>query len=457
VKAFQDARWFQQKGSKIVSVDVVDYADMGGGAYLCICEAIFKDASPSRYAVVLLADGSICEMSDPRFIGPFIKSMAGGADMRMKGGSVVFDKASSSPCGVATSFEALDASSSNTIVVCKDGGRPVSIIKFIRRLHSGPNVEAEIGRHLARTKAFDGAPQFLSGVEYKVGGDACQLANVFRYIQNDGSAWEWTQKFLSSSLSSASAKDAAAEYGRRSRGMGDMLAALHIALAKDGEGFGILGVGEGDVNAWRRGWIAQLERSLGFMRKSKLDDADLKKALSYSGAIRSMFEDASSVFMRMGAKIRQHGDFHLGQVLVSGERFYVIDFEGEPLKPYGERAIHYPALKDVAGMVRSFSYASYAAYFGAEANAAAGRAEVLSFCKACENEAKGQFLSAYFDRLRAEGAKFLPLEDEGTIGKALDVLVMEKALYELEYEINNRPDWLRIPLTGILKIMEARG
>jgi maltose alpha-D-glucosyltransferase/alpha-amylase len=155
-------------------------------------------------------------------------------------------------------------------------------------------------------------------------------------------------------------------------------------------------------------------------------------------------------------RTRCHGDYHLGQVLFTGNDFVIIDFEGEPQRPVSERRIKTSPLRDVAGMIRSFHYASHAAQQGNAPGAivqperADGLHNWLSVWYAWSAAA---FLRAY--TTGATGANFLP-HDKEELGILLDAYLLEKAIYELGYELNNRPDWVRIPLEGILHLLEPQ-
>jgi maltose alpha-D-glucosyltransferase/alpha-amylase len=156
---------------------------------------------------------------------------------------------------------------------------------------------------------------------------------------------------------------------------------------------------------------------------------------------------------------RFHGDYHLGQVLVSGQGWLILDFEGEPLRTLAERRAHSSPLKDVAGMLRSFGYAAYSAVLAAEqqilaANPAetAGsiRAQLLPWAAAWEQCARAAFSNGYIQA--TQQAPFVP-QEPALRDAAIAVFELEKGLYELNYELNNRPDWLPIPLQGIQRVI----
>ena len=148
-------------------------------------------------------------------------------------------------------------------------------------------------------------------------------------------------------------------------------------------------------------------------------------------------------------RIRCHGDYHLGQVLFTGSDFVIIDFEGEPARPLSERRVKRSPLRDVAGMVRSFHYAAHAALRQIEAGG--DQYALESWADFWQQRTNAAFLAAYFEA--AEPGGFLP-PDLDSRSALLDVYLLDKALYELTYELNNRPDWVGLPLTGILHLME---
>jgi maltose alpha-D-glucosyltransferase/alpha-amylase len=152
------------------------------------------------------------------------------------------------------------------------------------------------------------------------------------------------------------------------------------------------------------------------------------------------------------SKIRIHGDYHLGQVLWAEGDFYIIDFEGEPARPIAQRREKQSPLKDVAGMLRSFSYAAYAGLFAHLSTRSAAVVEMEPWARIWQTSASASFLKGYFGTV--EGAPFIPAEPSQR-DLLLQLFMLDKALYELNYELNNRPDWVRIPLTAILGIVRG--
>jgi trehalose synthase-fused probable maltokinase len=152
-------------------------------------------------------------------------------------------------------------------------------------------------------------------------------------------------------------------------------------------------------------------------------------------------------------KIRCHGDYHLGQVLKTADAFLVIDFEGEPGRPLDERRLKHSALRDVAGMLRSFNYAVHTV---ARERAGAGRASLLAWLECWETIARRAFLDGYAAAASKSPVRLVPPAEE-PFAQACAVFELEKAGYELRYEINNRPDWIPIPLAGIARILGGDG
>jgi maltose alpha-D-glucosyltransferase/alpha-amylase len=158
----------------------------------------------------------------------------------------------------------------------------------------------------------------------------------------------------------------------------------------------------------------------------------------------------------MAERVRTHGDYHLGQVLYTGRDFVILDFEGEPSRSLSERRLKRSPFRDVAGMLRSFQYAAYARLFEEAtvgATPAASLPALESWALYWERWVSAAFLQAYLERAR--GASFVPRSPEER-EILLDSYLLEKAVYELGYELNNRPDWVRIPLQGILQILGNR-
>ncbi|MBC8167383.1 MAG: alpha-amylase, partial [Bryobacteraceae bacterium] len=203
-------------------------------------------------------------------------------------------------------------------------------------------------------------------------------------------------------------------------------------------------------------FISQVNRSLDELRRAlpRLPEATAQLArlvLEREQEIREGFAGLRTERIQ-SIRIRAHGDLHLGQVLYTGRDFVIIDFEGEPARPLSERRIKRSPMRDVAGMLRSFQYAAYAALFGQIAGVLPRpeSLEALGLWADFWTERVGaRYLRGYLEA--TESATFLPASF-GELQTLLEAFLMDKALYEITYELRYRPDWVRIPLAGILNM-----
>jgi len=177
------------------------------------------------------------------------------------------------------------------------------------------------------------------------------------------------------------------------------------------------------------------------------------QVLSLEGEARKRFERIRD--HRIDAlRIRCHGDYHLGQVLYTGKDFVIIDFEGEPERPLTERRIKRSPLRDVAGMIRSFHYASRVALDTQVVNAPDVQARLEPWARLWYSWSASRFLRAYLEDVAS--SELLP-RNRPDVQRLLDVYLLEKSIYELGYELDNRPLWVGIPLQGIIELLEPRG
>jgi len=236
--------------------------------------------------------------------------------------------------------------------------------------------------------------------------------------------------------------------------LGRRVAEMHRAFAHHtgDPGFEPEAVTSDDVAQWKASVVSEAERTFAALASAKVP-AEVQPAVDELLAAReSLLErisalgiDATGLF-----KTRYHGDLHLGQVLLAQNDFIIIDFEGEPARPIDERRRKHSPLRDVAGMLRSFNYASHSALRAASTGVTDARATLAAAIETWERGAVSAFLAAYTDA--AQGLASVPARPADL--KALtDLFVFEKALYELRYELDNRPDWIPIPVQGLLALM----
>jgi maltose alpha-D-glucosyltransferase/alpha-amylase len=242
--------------------------------------------------------------------------------------------------------------------------------------------------------------------------------------------------------------------------LGRRTAELHLALASDSteSAFAPEPFTQLDLELLSSAAARQAERAfdvLAFTAPNLPADVQdsAQQLLQFRNTLLERIRSAARLEL-VASKIRIHGDYHLGQVLWCEEDFVILDFEGEPARPIAERRLKQSPLRDVAGMLRSFSYAAYAGLF---VHATSRRAEfdrIEPWAHIWQTAAASAFLRAYFTT--AGGALFVPGADSQRDAQ-LHFCVLDKALYELEYELNNRPDWVRIPLRGIFDLLHATG
>jgi maltose alpha-D-glucosyltransferase/alpha-amylase len=240
------------------------------------------------------------------------------------------------------------------------------------------------------------------------------------------------------------------------RTLGVRTGELHAAFAAptDDEAFAPEPAPPEEVAGWAEGVLAELRRTFdklrrrrGYVPEEARPDVDRLLALrkEVTKRLRALSRHGFGVM-----KTRHHGDYHLGQVLVAGNDFQIIDFEGEPARPLAERRKKHSPLRDVAGMLRSFDYAARSAVM----NLGAERAEQLEtlepWVRLWEEQTREAFLGGYAEGAR--GAASYP-EDEENTRALVELFTLEKALYEIRYELDNRPDWVGIPIRGILDLL----
>ena len=365
------------------------------------------------------------------------------------------------------------------------------ILKLFRRIDQGENPDLEIGRYLTEQTGLACVPQVGGALGYKdKKGTRFTLAVLHKFVANEGDAWVYTldelDRYLELIKSEWTGTAPAAEmlphgslleladqeppelarqvigtYLESTELLGRRTAELHLALAAGhSESFAPEPFTKLYQRSLYQSMRSQARRTLSLLRKQlkTLPEAvapAAERLVQSEAALLERFRELSEHRIH-AARTRCHGDFHLGQVLFTGKDFVIIDFEGEPDRPIGERRIKHSPLRDVAGMIRSIHYASHATLRSSAGHSLLpsemdkGIADwfpvwyvwsAASYLKAYLAEAsRGDFLPAARDQLEI----------------LLDAYLLEKAVYELGYELNNRPDWVPIPLEGILHLIETR-
>jgi maltose alpha-D-glucosyltransferase / alpha-amylase len=362
------------------------------------------------------------------------------------------------------------------------------ILKLFRRVQEGVNPDLEIGRFLTEKARFPHTPHVAGALEHRrKQGKPSTLGIFFEYVPNEGDAWRYTLDalglFFERALTEWSettvtlpggslvdlaegeidplASEMMGTYLASAELLGTRTAELHLALssAPDDPDFAPQPITSMYQRSLHQSWRSMTAQTFDMLRRSlrKLPEEvqdDARRVLELQKDVyaryRAMLDHRISA-----ARIRCHGDYHLGQVLYTGKDFVIIDFEGEPARPLGERRLKRSPLRDVAGMIRSFHYAAYTAVHG-DASGSAVRPEdaasLTPWARFWYIWTSAAFLKAYLET--AEGAVFMPASRE-QLQVMLDAFLLEKAVYEMGYEMNNRPNWLVIPLHGVLELLEA--
>ncbi|MEX2207756.1 MAG: maltose alpha-D-glucosyltransferase [Myxococcota bacterium] len=379
----------------------------------------------------------------------------------------------------------LRAEQSNTSIVY--GQR--LILKLFRRLTAGTNPDLEIGRFLTDSTEFERTPRVAGAIEYRVPKrEPCTVALLQSFVPNEGDAWTYTldevERFYETALMRRLAPEEVpvptaslleltqqdptplvletmGGYLETARLLGRRTAELHNALASDPENpdFAPLPF---DVH-YQRGLYQTLRNltaaSLGLLRDRmpRLPPEALPAAEAVLAGEATLLRIFRGIVGHKlgGMRIRCHGDFHLGQVLRTGTDFVIIDFEGEPARGLGERRLKRSPLRDVAGMLRSFDYAAHHALIAGASESALRPEDIPAlepWARLWRQWAGSAFLRAYLAVLSpAELVSTRPAEIELLLG----VLLLERNLYELSYEVNNRPGWLRLPLRAMAERIAA--
>jgi maltose alpha-D-glucosyltransferase/alpha-amylase len=371
------------------------------------------------------------------------------------------------------------AEQSNTSIIYGDR----LILKIFRRYESGPNPDCEISRYLAERTQFAAIPPFAGSIEYAASGQgASTLAMLQGLVPNQGDGWKWTLEELNRFYERASSAELPASYHPVGRDhsldmsgdfiaksarehvgfyvdsaslLGRRTAEMHMALASPNDdpdftpepvSTDYLRQIESDLAAHAAGALDTLKDNLARLPDEIIEPAGLvlSRRRQFTDSFRRVLEAGPG-----GLRTRIHGDYHLGPVLRVKNDYVILDFEGEPARSLEERRTRHSPLKDVAGMLRSFSYAAWAGLLNYVSRRPVDFATLEPWAQLWEQTVTLEFLRAYGET--AAGASFLPPSLSG-FRTLTEAFLIDKALYELQYELNNRPEWVRIPLRGILSL-----
>jgi maltokinase len=435
-------RWFGAKSRDVAHVTVVAapvVRTVEPLLAIAISEIRFHAGTHETYQLPLgfrpasegWSDGPIGEvdgwvaydaLADPVLARELVQLMRSGGDVRGGEGVLEF-RSTGEELGTLEDVRPMGAEQSNSSLVFDES----LALKAYRRLEAGINPELELLRFLTE-RGFDGTPALAGWAAYLGAPLDATLAIAQEFIPTEGDGWELALRTLSS--------DPEWLLGRL-RAVGETIGMMHTVLASDPSD-PAFSADEPSAESLSL-LTASVDEEIEQVFLSLPDRPELEPIAGRGEEVREQLRQLSHVGA-VGRVIRHHGDLHLGQVLWSEERgWIVIDFEGEPARGLPERRRKRSPLRDVAGMLRSFAYAASASDIEHGAAPPDG----------WEERAREEFLTGYLDTV------------DGSIvpsGQALEQLLavfeLEKAVYELRYELDNRPDWVRIPVAGIARMLD---
>lgn len=371
---------------------------------------------------------------------------------------------------------------SNTSIIYND----TLVLKIFRRIYINMNPDYEISRFLTERMHFENSPAYKGSISVILTEGNITLGLMQELVPNQGDAWKFMLEEVDRIFENLSYRKikidklpevelfsrlrlneipheiidwAGLKIFLRIRTMATRTAEMHIALGSDIHETAFTPITyNSDYSVWLKNRLTyQFQNRLNILENNlhKLDGLALELAnqfLDQKKNIRKIFLDFDWTKMK-SERIRIHGDYHLGQVLVNGEDFFILDFEGEPESTISDRKVKQPPLKDVAGIFRSFHYAIYANIFNNKDKYNYEQSELFMAGELLYKYFVGIFLQTYTEVAQAGN---LNIGYKNEIDFLLKYCLLEKAVYELGYELNSRPRWSVIPLTGIASIMNFK-
>ncbi len=507
-------RWFGGKARTISSVEVSDVIPFHSDtlrSYLILARVNYTSGPTETYDIPLVraphgpaqpSDSSLLRvrarnfpeeivlkdaLTDENFLAHLLDVVANGVAVRGAGGQVRAVSTSALPSIWQPSQgllmpSVMSAEQSNSSVVYEKR----LVLKIFRRLEQGLNPDLEIGSFLTGKTSFRNVPPLAGYLEYlSETGARTALGILQGYIANEGDAWQFTLKALaeyygeahrSGSLGASEvpqspllslcgqtlpdkARQRIGPYLDSAVLLGRRTAELHLALASDQKepDFAPQAFSEAELRTLANSAVQLLTANFDLLGrlKDKMPDHSREAAegtLGLEERARARLQLLAG--RRISAMVtRIHGDYHLGQVLFTGSDFVIIDFEGEPARPLAERRKKRSPLQDVAGMLRSFHYAAYAPLLHDNGKKLPHEPlqDLGNWAQYWQRWVSATFLKTYLEV--SGNSNFIP-KDREELALLLDLYLLDKAVYELGYELNNRPSWVRIPLDGISQLLQ---
>jgi maltokinase len=422
-------RWFGSKAREVTGARIVDSAQLPGGAYtIALVEFRFPEGTHENYQLLLGARGSDVPdgLADPELARELVHAIRSGATLQAEEGTISFQSvAGFAELARELALVRLIASEqSNSSVVFDEE----LILKVFRRLEPGINPELEMLRFLTE-HGFPNSPRLAGWYAYAGRPLETTLGVLQQFIAGALDGWELALDELA---------EAPEQFLERLRRLGEVTGAMHSVLGSDSADPAFC---PEETSAEALGLLtATVDEEIERVFLELPEGIEALEPIAGRGEeVREQLRLLSH-FGTVGRVIRHHGDFHLGQTLWADGDWVIIDFEGEPARSLPERRRKRSPLRDVAAMLRSFAYAASAVELLRGIEAPPG----------WEERARSEFLDGY---LATVDQSLLPAGREA-IERLIAIFELEKAVYELRYELNNRPEWVRIPVSGILRLLE---
>jgi maltose alpha-D-glucosyltransferase/alpha-amylase len=487
-------RWYPEHSAQAIHptlTSAIPFCDIGDNRpWLAFFEAVTPRGATARYLLPMqiewvrfdrerynphalaavrqgAREGTLLDVAtDQIFIALLLRNLHNELTVEEQGMRLEFrptSKLSDKPLKTPEHIRAIEAEKSNSTALV-DGDYAV---KLYRTIQSGINPEIEVGRFLTEVAGFANTPALLGSVELVEDEKKSAIAIVHAYLENQGDAWSVTAAYLDrfveeQLLLPASGhpgeSEGQAPYLRYMSQTGRRLAEMHLALASTDEfaDFAPEPVRPKDVQRWIEDMTDQAERVFNALkqRREAVKEADrlqIDQALAQREALR---DGLSALLPRTidSRKIRIHGNFHLGRMLIVKEDIFITDFEGEPRHSLAERRRKAPAARDVAGLIRSIDYSATAALGRALKVAPDEHGKLGTALGEWRERSTAAFLATYREVMTNQ--RLWPADPHASM-QMLSFFLLEKALCEIEYELAHRPEWLRVPLTGMIRILSG--
>jgi maltokinase len=432
-------RWFGSKGQEVAGLRLLDQAELrneppvlvdalveiryGSGThdtYQLIVGMRPWDENPGE--AIASADGwtSYEAFTDPVFARELVDRLQAGSMLGAAEGTIEYCGIAGFPLPEPDEVRVLGVEQTNSSLVLDDR----LIVKAYRRIEAGINPELELLHFLGRHD-FENVPKLWGWWSYAGPLMGASLGVVQEFVPDAVDGWTVAMEELGAEPE---------RFLGRVRRLGEVIGALHAALASDSEdpAFAPEEASQESLALL----TATVDEEIDRVFLSLPDTPEVAPLRGRADDVRALLRDLSPVGS-IGRRIRTHGDLHLGQLLWDGEDWIVIDFEGEPARTLTERRQKRSPLRDVAGLLRSFSYAA----------SVAGLDE-----RAVEQRSREELLNGYMPVVQDAGV----LPPREVAERVLRIFELEKAVYELRYELGNRPDWVHVPVRGILRILEGQ-